>query len=73
MKRTRADESNVVKKRMEEQKVSITELADELEIARSTLYRKLHNSEKFTIKEAKKVVEFLDLPSSEAAQFFFGA
>ena len=43
-----------------------------IEMDRSSLYRKLNNSQKMTISEATRIKEALDLTSEEASAIFFG-
>lgn len=58
--------------KMAEMKVSKAELANELGIHKSTLYRKLdNNGEDFTVAEANKIVEVLELNKDEAISIFF--
>jgi predicted transcriptional regulator len=45
--------------------------AERIGIDRSTLYRKFSCGEKFTIGEAQKIKEVLDLSKKEASEIFF--
>jgi predicted transcriptional regulator len=56
---------------MVENCVNVEALASILEIDRATLYRKLNDGEKFTIGEARKINEVLELNKDEANEIFF--
>lgn len=64
---------NILKLRgkMVENCVNVEALASVLEIDRATLYRKLNDGEKFTIGEARKINEVLELTKDEANEIFF--
>ena len=47
-------------------------LADKIGVDKSTLYRKLKEGEKFTIGDARKIKEALNLTNEEASEIFFG-
>lgn len=49
---------------------SVEEFAKELGINRATLYRKLADIEKFTIREVRKIKEILQLTNEEAILIF---
>lgn len=56
-----------------EKGLSISELAERIDINRATLYRKLKgNGENISIKEANLIVKELDLTLEEANSIFFG-
>ncbi|MDE8071178.1 helix-turn-helix transcriptional regulator [Erysipelothrix rhusiopathiae] len=64
--------SRLLRARMLENKISIDQLASLLSIHPATLYRKLSNDNgTFTIKEAYKIVELLNLSSNDALSIFF--
>lgn len=50
---------------------NVAQFADEIEIDRSTMYRKLNDGEKFTVREAQKIKDVLNLTSDEASAIFF--
>lgn len=64
---------NVLKLRgkMVEKGYSVESLATKLGIDKSTLYRKLDDCGKFTVGEAQKIKESLDLTIEEATVIFF--
>lgn len=52
--------------------ISIVELASRIGVNKSTIYRKFQNNgENFTIAEANKIVEVLELSKEEAISIFF--
>ncbi len=57
--------------KMVEMGFSVESLATEIGIDKSTLYRKLDNGEKFTVGEAQKIRNALDLTNDEASAIFF--
>lgn len=57
--------------KMVEMGFSVESLAAEMGIDKSTLYRKLDNGEKFTVGEAQKIKNALDLTNDEANAIFF--
>lgn len=61
---------NKLKGKMVEKNMNVETLASQINIDRSSLYRKLNNAEKITIGEAKKMKEVLELSSSEACEIF---
>lgn len=63
---------NKLRGKIVENGLNMSTLAIELEIDRSTLYRKVNSEgDKLTIKEANKIVEILNLDSQEAMAIFF--
>lgn len=64
---------NRLKGKIVEKGVTITRLAELIEMDRSTLYRKLGNpSDKLSIREVNKICKALSLTKEEAFQIFFG-
>ena len=64
---------NKLRGKIVENGLNMSTLAIELEIDRSTLYRKVNSEwDKLTIKEANKIVEILSLDPQEAMAIFFG-
>lgn len=60
-----------LKGRMVENGFNVETLAEKIGIDRSSLYRKLNNSEKITIGEAKRIKDALDLSEDDATAIFF--
>lgn len=60
-----------LKSKLVERGINVETLAGKLGIDRSTLYRKLDASEKFTIGEAQKIKTELELTTEEATSIFF--
>lgn len=50
--------------------MNVEQLASEIDIDRSSMYRKLNNAEKITVGEAKKMKEVLHMTDDEAIQIF---
>lgn len=59
-----------LKDKIAEKGLKVEEVASELNIDRSSLYRKLNNAEKITIGEARKMKKALNLSDAEACQIF---
>jgi len=57
--------------RIVEHRTSVSELARQIGIDPATLYRKMNNSESFTIKEADAIVQALSLSKDDAVAIFF--
>jgi plasmid maintenance system antidote protein VapI len=60
-----------LKGKMVEKGCSPEALAEKIGVDRSTIYRKLGCGEKFTIGEAQKIKNVLDLSNEEATAIFF--
>lgn len=50
--------------------MNIEQIADEIGIDRSSMYRKLNSFEKITIGEAIKIKEVLNMSNEQAAEIF---
>ena len=61
-----------LKGKMVETEHSIETLAAKLGVDRSTLYRKMNDGSKFTIEEAQKIKNALELSDEETWAIFFG-
>lgn len=61
-----------LKAKIIERGLNVESFAKLIEMDRSSLYRKLNNSQKMTIGEATRIKEALDLTSEEASAIFFG-
>lgn len=61
---------NKLKGKIVENGLSVEKLADIIGIDRSSLYRKLNNSDKFTIGEASRIKDALKLSGAEAYEIF---
>ena len=63
---------NKLRGKFTEKGYSLASVAEQLDIDRSTLHRKLSNEgEGFTILEANKIVKMLELSPEEAVSIFF--
>lgn len=63
---------NLLKAKIVEKGLSVTELAGRISMDRSSLYRKLSNSQKMTIGEVVRIKEALEMTNEEASNIFFG-
>lgn len=61
-----------LKGKMAEKEINVESLAVAIDVDRSTMYRKLDAGEKFTIGEAQRIKDFLELSDDDAASIFFG-
>ena len=57
--------------KIEEKRTNVSEIAMQMGIDKATLYRRISNSDSFTIGEAGKIAEILDLSHDEAVSIFF--
>ena len=62
--------TNKLRGKMVENGWTVDTLANEMNIDRSTLYRKLDAGEKFTVGEARKIKDILGLSNEEASAIF---
>jgi plasmid maintenance system antidote protein VapI len=62
---------NKLKGKIIENGLNIPELANKIGMDKATLYRKINNSGKFTIKEADCISKELDLSLEEVNAIFF--
>lgn len=62
---------NKLKGKIVEKGMNVEKLAEIIGIDRSSLYRKLNNSEKITIGEAAQMKDALGLSTDEATDIFF--
>lgn len=62
---------NKLKGRIIEKGMNVEGLAESIGIDRSSLYRKLNDAEKFTIGEAIRIKDTLDLTGEDAVDIFF--
>lgn len=64
-------DTNAIKAKMKEKKLTVEDVSKKLEIHPSTMYRKLSLAENFTIGEARNIADVLDFTPSEAEKIFF--
>lgn len=60
-----------LKGKMVEKGMNVNRLAEQLNLDRSSLYRKFGNFERLTIGEASQIKEILELTNEEATDIFF--
>lgn len=61
-----------LKGKMVEHGYNVENLATKIGVDKSTLYRKLNEGEKFTVGDAQKIKDELNLTDTEAIDIFFG-
>lgn len=59
--------------KMKEKNISIAEMSRQLDIDESTWYRKRKNFQSFSIGEAEKICQILELSSEETTSIFFAS
>lgn len=62
---------NKLKGKIAENDVSLNDLASALNMSYDTLNRRMKNGDKFTIREANNIVNYLHLSAEEAIAIFF--
>ncbi len=63
---------NKLKAKIIERGLTVTEFASRINMDRSSLYRKLSNSQRLTIGEVERIKDVLKLTNEEASAIFFG-
>lgn len=64
-------DTRLLRIKIEEKRTNISEIASKMGIDKATLYRRIANSETFTIGEVGKIAEILNLTHDEAVSIFF--
>lgn len=64
--------TNKLRGKIVECEMSVSDLAEAIGIDKATLYRKLNNSESFTIGDADSIASALNLSKEDAVAIFFG-
>jgi len=62
---------NKLKAKIVEKGLNVTELAERINMDRSSLYRKLSNPQRIAIGEAERIKEALEMTNDEASDIFF--
>lgn len=63
--------TRLLRGKIEEKGTSVAEIAAKMGIDKATLYRRIANSESFTIGEVGRITEILSLSHEEAVSIFF--
>lgn len=63
--------TRLLRGKIEERGTNVSEVAAKMGVDKATLYRRIANSETFTIGEVGKITEILSLSSEEAIAIFF--
>ena len=64
-------DTRLLRIKIEEKRTNISEIASKMGIDKATLYRRIANSETFSIGEVGKIAEILNLTHDEAVSIFF--
>ena len=64
-------DTRLLRIKIEDKRTNISEIASKMGIDKATLYRRIANSETFTIGEVGKIAEILNLTHDEAVSIFF--
>lgn len=64
-------DTRLLRDKIAEKRTNVSEVASKLGMDKATLYRRLADSDAFTIGEADRIVEVLDLSHDEAVSIFF--
>lgn len=63
--------TQLLRGKIEERGTNVSEIAAKMGVDKATLYRRIANSESFTIGEVKKITEILNLSRDDAVSIFF--
>ncbi len=63
----------LIEEKMREKNISASDMAKHLNINESTWYRKKKNSQSFSIGEAEKICQLLELSETETTRIFFAS
>lgn len=64
-------DTTLLRKKISERNTNVSEVACKMGIDKATLYRRIADSDTFTIGEVGKIVEILNLTNMEAVSIFF--
>lgn len=64
-------DTRLLRQKIDEKRTTISEIASKMGIDKATLYRRIANSETFTIGEVGMITEILNLSHDEAVSIFF--
>lgn len=65
--------TDLLRSKIVERRTNIAEVAAQMGIDKATLYRRIADSESFTIGEVGKLAQILKLSANEAVAIFFNA
>lgn len=63
--------TDLLRSKIVERRTNIAAIATKMGVDKATLYRRIADSESFTIGEVKKLVQILKLTAAEAITIFF--
>lgn len=62
---------DLLRSKITEKRTNVSEIAAQMGVDKATLYRRIADSDSFTIGEASKITEILNLTHDEAISIFF--
>ena len=66
-------DTSLLRKKITEESTNVSEVACKMGMDKATLYRRIANSDTFTIGDVRKLVEILHLTHAEAVAIFFSS
>ena len=64
-------DTKLLRSKIEDRRTTVSEIAEKMGVDKATLYRRIANSETFTIGEVGKITNILNLSHDEAVSIFF--
>lgn len=64
-------DAKLLREKISKNNMTVSDVASKMGIDKATLYRRIADPESFTIGEALKITEILDLSHAESAAIFF--
>ena len=64
-------DTKLLRSKIEDRRTTVSEIAAKMGVDKATLYRRIANSETFTIGEVGKITNILNLSHDEAVSIFF--
>ncbi|MBQ8360264.1 MAG: helix-turn-helix domain-containing protein [Oscillospiraceae bacterium] len=64
-------DTQLLRRKIEDRRTTVSEIAAKMGVDKATLYRRIANSETFTIGEVGKITKILNLTHDEAVSIFF--
>lgn len=65
--------THLLRRKIDDRRTTVSEVAAKMGVDKATLYRRIANSETFTIGEVGKITEILNLSHDEAVSIFFSS
>ena len=64
-------DTQLLRSKIDDRRTTVSEIAAKMGVDKATLYRRIANSETFTIGEVGKITQILNLTHDEAVSIFF--